>query len=275
MESRRTFLIGAGGAVANRAVARGASANDQIRIAVLGVHGRGQDHIQGFQALPDAAVVAMCDPDANVLADSAAKFEKRYNRKVHTEQDLRRIFDNKEIDAVSVATPNHWHALAMIWACQAGKDVYVEKPACYNVFEGQKMIEAADKYKRMVQVGSQSRSIDYKIKAIQMVHNGAIGKVYLAKGLCYKRRKSIGHTPEQPVPPGINWDIFLGPAPMRPFTMNRYKYNWHWFWETGNGDIGNQGVHEMDLARWALNKDALPNSVVSTGGKFAYDDDQE
>src|SRR5664279_1204064 len=154
---------------------------------------------------------------------------------------MRELFASKDIDAVSLPLPNHWHALAAIWACQAGKDVYVEKPACHNIFEGRKMIEAARKYKRMVQVGSQSRSIQHKIRAMQLLREGIIGKVYMAKGLCYKRRKSIGHTPTTPVPPGINWDMFLGPAPMREFSMNRFRYNWHWFWDTGNGDIGNQG----------------------------------
>jgi predicted dehydrogenase len=178
------------------------------------------------------------------------------------------------VDAVSMPLPNHWHALSTIWACQAGKDVYVEKPACHNVHEGRKMIEAARKYKRMVQVGSQSRSTPHKIEAMAKLHDGVIGKLYQSKGICYKRRVSIGHKADSPTPPGVNWDLFLGPAPMRPFNELRFKYNWHWFWDTGNGDIGNQGVHEMDLARWALGVN-MPTSVVSTGGKYVYDDDQE
>ena len=161
--------------------------------------------------------------------------------------DMRKLFDDKNVDAVSMPLPNHWHALATIWACQAGKDVYIEKPACHNVHEGRKMIEAARKYNRMVQVGSQSRSTPHKIEAIAKLHDGVIGKVYQSKGLCFKRRVSIGHKPDSPTPPGLNWDLFLGPAPMRPFNELRFKYNWHWFWDTGNGDIGNQGVHEMDL----------------------------
>ena len=188
---------------------------------------------------------------------------------------MREVFDDKNVEAVSMPLPNHWHALATIWACQAGKDVYVEKPACHNIFEGQQMIEAARKYKRMVQIGSQSRSMAHKIKAMQLLHEGVIGKVYLAKGLCYKWRKSIGHKPDEPVPPGLDWDKFLGPAPMRAFNELRFHYNWHWFWDTGNGDIGNQGIHEMDIARWGLGKPGLPKSVVSTGGKYVYDDDQE
>jgi predicted dehydrogenase len=170
--------------------------------------------------------------------------------------------------------PNHWHALATIWACQAGKDVYIEKPAAHDPYEGAQMVAAARKYGRMVQVGSQGRSAAHKIRAVQLLQDGAIGRIYLAKGLCYKRRKSIGHTPNEPVPAGVDWDKFLGPAPLIPFSKNRFLYNWHWFWDTGNGDIGNQGVHEMDIARWGLGVD-LPKSVVASGAKYVYDDDQQ
>jgi predicted dehydrogenase len=187
---------------------------------------------------------------------------------------MRQVFDDKSVQVVSMAVPNHWHALSTIWACQAGKDVYSEKPACYNVFEGQQMIAAARKYGRMVQIGSQSRSIDHINKATRLLHEGVIGKVYLAKGLCFKRRPSIGHKEDGPVPAGLDWDKFLGPAPMRPFNELRFAYNWHWFWDTGNGDIGNQGVHQIDIARWGLDR-GLPQGVSSTGGKFAYIDDQE
>jgi len=189
-------------------------------------------------------------------------------------QDQRKLYEDKSIDAVSIANTNHWHALSAIWACQAGKDVYVE-PASHDIWEGRKMVEAARKYSRIVQTGMQSRSIAHKQRAIELLKNGVIGKIYQAKGLCYKRRKSIGKSSDGPVPPGVNYDWWLGPAPMRPFNPNRFHYNWHWFWDTGNGDIGNQGVHEMDIARWGLGKSALPNSIVSTGGKFLYDDDQE
>ena len=251
------------------------AANDRVNLVVVGIGGRGTDHIKEYSKLTGCRITGICDVNQAARERGAALVEKLTGNKPAEYPDMRKVFDDKSVDAVSIATPNHWHALATVWACQAGKDVYVEKPASHEIWEGRKMIEAADKYKRMVQVGSQSRSIPYKIKAMQLLHDGVIGKVYMAKGLCYKRRKSIGHTPDEPVPPGIDWDNFLGPAPMRPFSTNRYKYNWHWFWDTGNGDIGNQGVHEMDLARWGLNKEGLPNSVVSTGGKFAYDDDQE
>ena len=185
------------------------------------------------------------------------------------------MLDDKEIDAVSIATCNHWHALGTIWALQAGKDVYVEKPASHNIFEGRKMVEAARKYNRIVQVGMQSRTTQHKIRAMELLRQGVIGKLYMAKGLCFKRRVSIGKSPDGPVPPGVDYNLWLGPAPMRPFNPNRFHYNWHWFWDTGSGDIGNQGVHEMDICRWGLNKSALPKAVHSTGGKYVYDDDQE
>ncbi len=179
---------------------------------------------------------------------------------------MRRMFSDKDIDAVYIATPNHWHALAAIWACQAGKDVYVERPASHDIHEGLSVREVARKTNRMVQVGSQSRSVPHVVRATQLLQEGAIGKVYAAKGLCFKRRKSIGTTPAEPVPAGIDWDQFLGPAPMRLFTKNRFAYIWHWFWDTGNGDLGNQGVHQMDICRWGLGVQ-MPQSMVSTGGK--------
>ena len=186
-----------------------------------------------------------------------------------------RVFDDKDVHAVVMPLPNHWHALATIWACQAGKDVYIEKPACHNPFEGQKMIEAARNYNRIVQVGAQNRSTPHYMKAIDLLHRGEIGKVYLAKGLCYKWRPSIGHKADGPTPAGLDWDEFLGPAPMRTYNESRYRYNWNFFWDTGNGDIGNQGIHEMDAARWGLGKQGMPERVVSTGGKYIFDDDQE
>jgi predicted dehydrogenase len=194
--------------------------------------------------------------------------EQATRRKPKGYADMRDVFADKNVDAVSMPVPNHWHALATIWACQAGKDVYVEKPACYNVFEGTKMIEAARKYNRMVQIGSQGRSSANRQKAMQLLHEGVIGKLYMARGLCFNRRRSIGHMADTPVPPGVDWDKFLGPAPMRPFNQLRFDYNWHWFWDTGNGDIGNQGPHQLDIAHWGLGKSGLPLSVVATGGKY-------
>jgi len=265
---RRTFLLGASLALSARA------ANDTVGIGVIGIGGRGRDHLRYYSKLPDARVVAICDVNQAQTERGAQIVQNLGGNKPQVYQDLRKMFEDKSVDAVSIATPNHWHALATIWACQAGKDVYCEKPASYNIFEGRQMVAAARREKRIVQIGMQSRSLAHKRRAMELLHNGAIGKVYMARGICFKRRPSIGHTPVEPVPPGLDWDLFLGPAPMREYTKNRYQYNWHWFWDTGNGDIGNQGIHEMDIARWGLGR-GLPKGVVSTGGKYIYDDDQE
>jgi predicted dehydrogenase len=270
--SRRTFLAGA----AAFSLGRVLGANERINIGIVGAGGRGNDHIKAYADDPGARIAAVCDIDQAALETGVARVKSLTGAAPKGYGDMREMFADKGVDAVSIATPNHWHALATIWACEAGKDVYCEKPACYNVYEGERMIETAKRTGRMVQIGSQSRSVPHKIRAMQLLRDGAIGKVYLAKGLCFKRRKSIGSKPDQPAPPpGVNWDLFLGPAPLRPFNELRFKYNWHWFWDTGNGDIGNQGVHEMDIARWGLGEVTWPLSVVSTGGKYVYTDDQE
>jgi predicted dehydrogenase len=274
--SRRTFFSYAAAAVAATQTKSVVAANDKVDIAIVGLGGRGQDHMKAYAKQPDANIVALCDVNQAAVERGQALVEKLTGVKPKGYADMRQVFDDQSVQAVSMPVPNHWHALSTIWACQAGKDVYIEKPACHNVFEGQQMIAAARKYGRMVQVGSQSRSIDHKVRAIRLLHEGIIGKVYLAKGLCFKRRRSIGHKDDAPIPAGLDWDKFLGPAPMRPYNELRFAYNWHWFWDTGNGDIGNQGVHEMDIARWGLNR-GLPESVSSTGGKYYVpaNDDQE
>jgi predicted dehydrogenase len=274
-QDRRRFLQSAAAAAIATRVRPVLGANERVNMAVVGLGGRGRGHVAEFARQPNTRIAAVCDVNQAAQERAVAQVEKLQGHKPKALADMREVFSDKEVDVVSIATPNHWHALATIWACQAGKDVYVEKPACFNIYEGRKMIEAARKYKRMVQVGSQGRSIAHKRRAIELLRQGVIGKLYMAKGLCFKRRRSIGHTPDTAVPPGINWDLFLGPAPMRPFSQNRYAYNWHWFWDTGNGDIGNQGVHEMDYARWGLGDIGLPKAAVSTGGKFVYHDDQE
>jgi predicted dehydrogenase len=274
-QSRRNFLQLTAAALASTSASPLRGANDKVNVAIIGLGGRGRYHMTEYAKLPDARIAVLCDVDQAALERGQAQVEKLTGQKPKGYADMRQVFDDKEVQAVSMPLPNHWHALSTIWACQAGKDVYVEKPACHNPFEGKMMVEAARKYKRMVQIGSQGRSAAHKIKAVQLLRDGAIGKVYLAKGLCFKRRPSIGHKPDGPVPPGLDWDKFLGPAPMRAYNENRFRYNWHWFWDTGNGDIGNQGVHEMDIARWGLGKEGLPKGVVSTGGKYVYDDDQE
>jgi predicted dehydrogenase len=251
---------------------RKTSPNERIGIAVIGLHGRGQDHIDAYTYDDRVEIVAVCDVDEHQFGKSQAKLQERGRRNAKTYQDIRKLLEDKDVQAVSIATPNHWHALAGIWAMQSGRDAYVEKPASHEVLEGKRLEEARVKYNRICQVGTQSRSTTACQNAIKHIHDGKIGKVVLSRGLCYKRRESIGHYDDSPTPKGVDYDIWLGPAPERPFNKNRFLYNWHWNWAYGNGDIGNQGVHQMDIARWALNK-TLPKSVISIGGRFGYKDD--
>jgi len=247
-------------------------ANDRIRVAVLGVHGRGKGHIKGYMELKNVEVVTLCDPDLNVARERAKAFKETYGKKVKVEKDLRKVFDDKKIDVVSIASPNHWHSLSTIWACQAGKDVYVEKPMSHNIFEGHKAVEAARKYNRIVQHGTQQRSSESRAKEIAAVQSGKYGKLLVSKGYCCKPRWSIGKKPYKKPPSYLDFNIWLGPAPIQPYHENLVHYNWHWFWDTGNGDIGNQGVHEMDVARWAIKGATLPKQVWSLGGRFGYSD---
>jgi predicted dehydrogenase len=250
-------------------------ANEDIRIGVVGFNGQGKSHISTLEKTKGARVVALCDVDKDVLASQAKVFAGR-SQPVATFTDVRRLLESKEIDAISTATPNHWHSLLTIWACQAGKDVYVEKPVSHNVWEGRKMVEAARKYGRIVQTGTQCRSNPGLRDAIQYIREGNLGKILIARGLCYKRRASIGKTEgAQPVPTTIDYDLWLGPAPMTPLRRKRLHYDWHWVWATGNGDLGNQGIHQMDIARWALGVQELSPSVFSVGGRLGYEDDGE
>lgn len=259
-------------AAQERPVARGP--NEDVRMGVIGVRGRGSSHIDGFQSLPGVQVVALCDIDETVLRQRGEDLEQRTKRKLKVFTDMRQMLDDAQIDAVSIATPNHWHSLAGIWAMQAGKDVYVEKPCSHNVWEGRQLVNAARKYHRLCQHGTQGRSCPAIREAMDHLHNGLIGDIYMARGLCFKWRDTIGKTPDEPVPAGVNYDLWLGPAPKRPFSRNRFHYNWHWHWDYGNGDMGNQGVHEMDMARWGLGV-GLPKKIQAAGGHYMFDDDQE
>jgi len=251
-----------------------AGANDRVRVAVIGIRGMGQNHIKEFSSLENVEVAAICDVDENLFEERIKKhFLDKGKPKPKIYTDLRKLYEDQDIDAVTIVTPNHWHALAAIWAIQAGKHVTVEKPCCHNFFEGQKLVEAAEKYNVIVQDGAEQRSFPGSQAAVEFMRNGGLGEVYLAKGICYKWRDTIGKTPDEPVPPGVHYDLWLGPAPKRPFSKNRFHYNWHWNWEYGNGDIGNQGVHEMDVARWGLGV-TLPTKVCAMGGHFMFDDDQ-
>jgi predicted dehydrogenase len=282
--TRRDFVKGTAGVAAGaaagigalrRSTASWAGANDRIRVAVIGINGRGKSHLGGFLNQENVEVATMCDVDESLFEERAKSFFDAKNLKRPTfETDLRKVMEDKSIHAVSIATPNHWHSLAAIWACQAGKDVYVEKPCSHNVHEGRKLVEAANKYGRMVQHGTQIRSNPAIIEAVQKLREGVIGEVYMARGLCYKWRDSIGKKPDSTPPKGVHYDTWLGPAQVRAFSENRFHYNWHWHWDYGNGDIGNQGVHQYDVARWGLGVE-LPTTIVSAGGQYLWDDDKE
>ncbi len=248
--------------------------NDRIRVAIVGLRGRGKDHIKELLRKQDVEIAAFCDVDENVLSERVAGMEKMGLRKPATFVDYRKLLEDKSIDAVTLATPNHWHALQAIWGCQAEKDVYVEKPCSHNWWESRQLVRTVEKYNRIVQHGTQSRSGRAIREAVQKLNEGVIGEVYLSRGLCYKWRKTIGHAAVESVPAGVDYDLWTGPAPMKPFTLNRFHYNWHWIWDTGNGDIGNQGVHEVDKARWGLGV-TLPVKASAIGGHFMFDDDQE
>lgn len=262
------------------------SPNERINIALAGISekrklergmisGRGRVHIANYSEIPNVRIKTICDVDERLFPDVEATIEEKFGTKPKTEFDFRRILEDKDIDAVSLATPDHWHALHSVWACQAGKDVYVEKPASHNISEGRIMIEAARKYNRIVQNGINPRSSKVMKAAVKFIREGKLGKVYMARGIHFNPRRSIERTPNSPVPKGAHWDTFLGPAPYRPFNLNRYIYNWHWFWDTGTGEIGNNGIYTMDMARWALGIDTHPVKVYSSGGLFGRDDDQE
>lgn len=271
--SRRDFLRHSGLALAALAPGARVPWYDELRIAVVGVRGRGNDHIEGFRKLPGVRVVALVDVDAKVLAAAAKKFADR-GEEVATFADLRAALERKDIDAVSIATPNHWHSLQGIWACQAGKDVYVEKPVSHNVWEGAQLVAAARKHGRIVAAGTQCRSSHGIADGIAWMRAGNLGRVRFARGLCYKPRPSIGKVAgAQTVPAHIDYDLWTGPAPKKDLHRKQLHYDWHWDFDTGNGDVGNQGIHQMDLARWALGESGLPRHTLSVGGRLGYDDD--
>jgi predicted dehydrogenase len=248
------------------------SPHDRLRVACVGVNGRGRDHMGGFGRRSDCEVAAIVDVDDAVSHRAQEAVKKQTGREPAVYRDIRKMLEDKSIDIVSIATPNHWHALAAIWAVQAGKDVYVEKPVSHNVSEGRRIVQAARKHQRIVQAGTQSRTNPGMKAAIDFVRNGKIGEVKLARGLCYKRRGSIGPKGDYPVPTTVDYNLWLGPAPEKKLTRKSLHYDWHWMWDYGNGDLGNQGIHQMDIARWGLGVDDIGTSVVSYGGRLGYED---
>lgn len=276
---KKTTLAGAGLTIGGmgftaKSYAAIPGANDRVNVAVIGIHGQGKTHISNWCALKESRNVklkTLCDADEQWFDSRAKSVLDATGEKPLTEWDMRKVFDDKEIDAVSMAIPNHWHALATIWACQAGKHVYVEKPASHDFWEGRKMIEAARKYNKRVQVGFQNRSIANVMEAMKFLHEGGIGDVFMAKGLCIKPRDSFGIAPDGTAPESLHFDYWTGPAAKFPYNEKKVHYNWHWFWNTGNGDTGNQGPHQFDIARWGLNKNEHPVSIYSSGGVYGID----
>ena len=250
-------------------------ANERVNVAVCGIKGRGASHIGGHGRQKNVTISHLVDPDSRLFEGRKKFVQSKFKNTPECVQDVRKVLDNKEVDAISIATPNHWHSLMSIWACQAGKDVYVEKPLSHNLFEGRKLVEAAKKYKCIVQHGTQNRSLRKWSDLAKEVASGKNGKLEVALGTCHKRRGSIGFKDTKNPPSELDFDVWTGPAAKEDFHDNLVHYNWHWFWNYGNGDIGNQGVHQMDIARWMIPGAVWPKSVICFGGRFGYKDQAE
>lgn len=270
---RRYFL---GAAMAGVAMSRvqAIAANEKANIGMIGVGGRGRSLTGEFARQADVNVTFLCDADQASLERANKVLERAGKPKAQNVTDMRRLFDAKDVDAVVIATPDHWHAPATILACDAGKDVYVEKPASHNIREGRLMVDAARRNNRIVQVGTQARSRPSTIQAIGLANSGKIGKVIMAKAWNTQLRENIGHKEDSEVPDGVDYDLWLGAAPWIPFNENRFHYKWHWHWHFGTGDAGNDGAHQLDIARWALGQN-YPKTISGMGGKFFFDDDQQ
>ncbi len=281
--TRRTFLKTAAAASATfplftiagtKASGKVIGANDTIRVGVAGIHGRGGSHIDGFAPQKNVEVTYLIDPDSSLFDSRTKHVQSKGGNTPKCVQDVREALDDKNLDAISIATTNHSHSLLTVWACQAEKDVYVEKPMSHNVFEGRQCVEAAKKYGCVVQHGTQQRSEGTRARQMATIQSGKYGKLLVAKGYCCKPRWSIGFKDKGSPPTHLDWNIWLGPAPLQAFHGNLVHYNWHWFWDFGNGDTGNQGVHEMDVARWGIKGATLPNRVWSIGGRFIPGEDK-
>jgi predicted dehydrogenase len=300
--NRRQLLKGAGMATVSAAFwypsGRVLGANDRVNLAIVGIRGQGTSHIDGFGKMKDVNIAAFCDIDENLYGSRTKRLQdvSKTNATPKTYWDIKKLLEDKDIQAVTLAVPNFWHALAAIWSAQAGKHVYVEKPACQYVWEGRQMVNAARKHKVLMEVGFQNRSRKNTTAAIKFLQEGKLGKIYRARGLCFKRRGNIGRYPDGPMAEGVkfvsatpagqppmdgftksylekvHYDHWIGPTSVRPFNPNRFHYNWHWQWEYGGGDTANQGPHQFDVARWGLGKDEYPVKVRSFGGLFAYQD---
>ncbi|MBM3813424.1 MAG: Gfo/Idh/MocA family oxidoreductase [Acidimicrobiia bacterium] len=271
--TRRDFVVGTA-LGAGAAFSQNPAAN-QVRLGVVGFRGRGRDHYRSFARIPGVKVAYLCDIDERLFPAAVQEVEQLGGDRPETFVDIRKMLERKDLDAISIATPDHWHALHAIWGCQAGKDVYVEKPVSHNLYEGRKMVEAARKYGRMMQAGLNRRSERRNLAGVRYVQQGALGKAYRAKAVVYRGRTTIGKVQEASIPAGVHWDVFLGPAPYRAYTLNRFHYGWHYYWDTATTEVGNNGVHAIDIVRWGLGKNTHPVKVTCSGGRFEDDSDQE
>jgi predicted dehydrogenase len=270
----RRYFLGAAAAGVALSRMRAVAANDKVNVGMIGVGGRGRGLTGGFAQQPDVNITYLCDADQASLERANKVIERAGKTKAANVTDMRRLFDAKDVDAVVIATPDHWHAPATILACDAGKDVYVEKPASHNIREGRLMVEAARRNQRIVQVGTQARSRPSTIAGIELAQSGKIGKILMAKAWNVQLRDNIGHKADSEVPEGVDYELWLGAAPWIPFNENRFHYKWHWHWHFGTGDAGNDGAHQLDIARWALGQN-YPNTASGMGGKYFFDDDQQ
>jgi len=281
--NRRHFLqgttaVGAGLLITGtQASGQVAGANDRLRVAVIGVNGRGQAHISGYQSQDNVEIAYLVDPDSRTLAASLKKVQASPGgQSCVGVADIRKVLDDKTVDAISVATPNHWHSLMTIWGAQAGKHVYVEKPLSHDVEEGRVAVEAQKKYGVVVQHGTQNRSSAQIAGLHEAIQAGKFGRLKISYGYCCKPRAGIGFKPDSDAPENLDWDLWRGPADIDQFHANLVHYNWHWFWKTGNGDLNNQGTHQLDIARWALDTDVThPTRVMAIGGRFQWKDQGE
>ncbi len=265
--------IGFGSMLYTKAYSKILGANNDIRIAIVGLRKKGKEHIDIFGKVPGVRIVSLCDVDTEFIDFEVKNFKDR-NQTVTTYRDYRKLLDDKEIDAVILPVPDHWHALMAIWACQAGKDVYAEKPLSHNIWEGRKMVEAARKYKRIVQTGSQNRSDVGLRAAVAYIKEGNLGPIKLARAISYFLRESIGKVNgPQPIPASVDYNLFQGPAPFVPLMRQNLHYDWHWFWDTGTGEVGNLGAHNIDESRWAIGQQQIAPGAISIGGRIGLDDD--